>query len=51
MERTELYGRGMRYRVRYIDPAGVERSKSFPDRQRKRADDFLIEVESDKREG
>ncbi|NKY33930.1 site-specific integrase [Nocardia speluncae] len=51
MERTELYGRGMRYRVRYIDPAGAERSKSFPDRQRKRADDFLIEVESDKREG
>lgn len=51
MERTELYGRGLRYRVRYIDPTGVERSKSFPDRQRKRADDFLIEVESDKREG
>lgn len=30
LERTELYGRGLRYRVRYIDPDGVERSKSFP---------------------
>ncbi|MEU2126720.1 tyrosine-type recombinase/integrase [Nocardia niwae] len=51
MEKTELFGRGLRYRVRYIDPDGVERSKSFPDREKKRADDFLIEVESDKREG
>jgi integrase len=33
MEKTELFGRGLRYRVRYS------------------ADDFLIEVESDKREG
>ncbi|AVL26422.1 hypothetical protein NBRGN_045_00590 [Nocardia brasiliensis NBRC 14402] len=51
MEKTELFGRGLRYRVRYIDPDGVERSKSFPDREKKHADDFLIEVESDKREG
>lgn len=51
MEPTELHGKGLRYRVRYIDPDGEERSKSFPDRQKKRADDFLIEVESDKREG
>ncbi|PSR61572.1 MULTISPECIES: tyrosine-type recombinase/integrase [Nocardia] len=51
MEKTELYGRGLRYRVRYIDPDGSERSKSFADREKKRADDFLIEVESDKREG
>lgn len=51
MERTELYGRGERYRVRYLDPDGEERSKSFPDRQKKRAEDFLLAVESDKREG
>ncbi|WP_030513622.1 site-specific integrase [Nocardia sp. NRRL WC-3656] len=51
LEPTELYGKGLRYRVRYVDPDGDERSKSFPDRQKKRADDFLIEVESDKREG
>lgn len=51
LERTELYGVGMRYKVRYLDPDGQERSKSFPDKQKKRAEDFLIEVESDKREG
>ncbi|MGW4593721.1 phage integrase central domain-containing protein [Amycolatopsis thermoflava] len=51
MEKTELYGKGMRYKVRYLDPDGEERSKSFPDKQKKRAEDFLIEVESDKREG
>lgn len=51
MEKTELYGTGLRYKVRYLDPDGEERSKSFPDKQKKRADDFLIEVESDKREG
>ncbi|MET9261571.1 site-specific integrase [Amycolatopsis sp. NPDC004079] len=51
MEKTELYGIGLRYKVRYLDPEGQERSKSFPDKQKKRAEDFLIEVESDKREG
>ena len=51
LEKTELYGVGLRYKVRYLDPEGQERSKSFPDKQKKRADDFLLEVESDKREG
>lgn len=51
MEKTELFGIGLRYKVRYIDPDGHERSKSFPDRKKKRAEDFLVEVESDKREG
>ncbi|OLF18927.1 tyrosine-type recombinase/integrase [Actinophytocola xanthii] len=51
MEKTENYGLGLRYRVRYLDPDNEERSKSFPDKQKKRAEDFLIEVESDKREG
>ncbi len=50
LEKTELYGIGLRYKVRYLDPDGEERSKSFPDRQKKRAEDFLIGVESDKRE-
>ncbi|MEU4763992.1 site-specific integrase [Actinosynnema sp. NPDC023794] len=49
--KTSLYGVGMRYKVRYFDPDGVERSRSFPDRQKKKAEDFLIEMESDKREG
>ena len=51
MEKTEIYGTGQRYKVRYLDPDGEERSRSFPDRQKKRAEDFLIGVESDKREG
>lgn len=51
MEKTELHGAGDRYRVRYIDPNGRETSKSFPDRQKKQAEDFLISVENDKREG
>ncbi|VVJ15559.1 Uncharacterised protein [Amycolatopsis camponoti] len=51
MERSELYGIGLRYKVRYLDPDNNERSKSFADKQKKRAEDFLIEVESDKREG
>lgn len=49
--RTDLYGKGLRYRVRYIDPNGRERSKSFPDRQKKAAEDFLVEVESNKLRG
>ncbi|MFD9737971.1 tyrosine-type recombinase/integrase [Umezawaea sp. NPDC059074] len=41
----------MRYKVRYVDPAGEERAKSFPDRQLGAADDFLLKVESEKRTG
>lgn len=51
MERTELYGVGKRYKARYFDPDGNERSRSFPDRQKKAAEDFLIAIENDKREG
>jgi integrase len=51
VEKTEVHGIGLRYKVRYFDPEGQERSKSFPDKQKKRAEDFLIEMESDKREG
>lgn len=49
--RTERHRRGSRYRVRYLDPEGRERSKSFPDRQKKAAEDFLVRVESDKQRG
>ncbi|MCK2238396.1 MULTISPECIES: tyrosine-type recombinase/integrase [unclassified Crossiella] len=49
--KTDLHGKGMRYRVRFLDPNGDERSRSFPDRCKRQADDFLIEVESTKREG
>ncbi len=49
--KTSLHGTGMRYRVRYIGPDGRERSKSFPDRQKRAAEDFLVSVESDKLRG
>jgi integrase len=45
--RTARYGKGRRYRVRYIAPDGRERSKSFPDRAKKAAEDFLSGVEAD----
>jgi integrase len=48
-EKTGLHGKVQRYRVRYCDPEGVERSKNFPDRQKKAADDFLVSTENDKR--
>lgn len=49
--RTPQHGKGKRYRVRYLDPDGRERSKSFPDRCRKDADGFLNEIENAKRNG
>lgn len=49
--KTTLFGTGMRYRVRYDGPDGRERKKSFPDRQKKAAESFLIEMEADKRRG
>lgn len=49
--KTELFGKGLRYKVRYLDPNGQERSKSFPDRQKGAADAFLHEVETDKNKG
>lgn len=49
--RTSLYGTGMRYKVRYVDPDGKERSKAFPDKCRRQVEDFLREVEGDLRKG
>jgi integrase len=50
-EKTELHGKGMRYRVRYLTPDGHERSKSFPDKMKSAADDFLVSVEHSKLKG
>ncbi len=49
--KTDLFGKGLRYKVRYLDPDGNEKSKMYPDRCKKQAEDFLLEVESNKREG
>jgi integrase len=48
---TPLCGRGLRYRVRYTDPDGRERSKSFPDRDKRAAEAFLVTAEADKLRG
>jgi hypothetical protein len=39
-EKTELFGKGDRYKVRHYDPEGNERSKSFPDKQLTKAKDL-----------
>jgi hypothetical protein len=48
---TPLCGRGLHYRVRYTDPDGREQSKSFPDRDKRAAEAFLVTVEADKLRG
>jgi hypothetical protein len=50
-EKTELYGSGNRYKVRYMDPNGQERARSYPDRQLSAAKDFLHKTEVDIRQG
>ncbi|GAB3909115.1 hypothetical protein GCM10029964_110150 [Kibdelosporangium lantanae] len=50
-EKTSLYGTGNRYKVRYIDPDGEEKSRTFPDKCKSQAEAFLVSVESDKLEG
>ncbi|SDT38238.1 tyrosine-type recombinase/integrase [Actinoplanes derwentensis] len=49
--KTDRHGVGLRYRVRYIAPDGNERSKSFPDRAKRAADEFLSGIETDKIRG
>ena len=49
--KSALCGNGLRYKVRYLDPDGNEKSKMYPDKCKKQAEDFLLEVESSKREG
>ncbi|MEN8650616.1 tyrosine-type recombinase/integrase [Streptomyces sp. 21So2-11] len=49
--KSARYGVGMRYRARYIGPDGTEKSKSFPDRQKRRAEQWLAEIEADMARG
>ncbi|MFJ2841347.1 tyrosine-type recombinase/integrase [Streptomyces griseofuscus] len=49
--KTERYGTGMRYRARYIGPDGTEKSKSFPDRQKRLAEKWLTDTGSDMSRG
>ncbi|CAM5430247.1 hypothetical protein SALBM217S_03009 [Streptomyces griseoloalbus] len=49
--KTDRYGAGMRYRARYIGPDGIEKSKSFPDRQKRLAEQWLTDIASDMSRG
>ncbi|WP_035850649.1 tyrosine-type recombinase/integrase [Kitasatospora azatica] len=49
--KTDRYGTGMRYRARYIGPDGAEQSKSFPDRKKREAENWLTQIEADMARG
>jgi integrase len=51
LERTSRYGKGMRYRARYADPEGRERSQSFPDGRKKEAAAWASDQEAAVRRG
>jgi integrase len=46
-EPTADHGKGLRYKVRYLDPDKVERSKSFPDKKLEEAKKYKTKVEND----
>ncbi|MFJ2402896.1 tyrosine recombinase XerC [Streptomyces xanthochromogenes] len=45
--RTDRYGSGLRYRARYIGPDGTEKAKSFPDGQKRLAEQWLTKIKAD----
>lgn len=49
--KTDRYGTGMRYRARYIGPDGTEKSKNFPDGQKRLAEKWLTNTASDMSRG
>ncbi|TXS18277.1 tyrosine-type recombinase/integrase [Streptomyces sp. wa22] len=49
--KTDRHGTGMRYRARYVSPDGTEKSKSFPDRQKRLAEQWLAQIETDMARG
>lgn len=49
--KSDRHGTGMRYRARYIGPDGTEKSKSFPDRQKRLAEKWLAHLETDMSRG
>ncbi|WP_374982796.1 tyrosine-type recombinase/integrase [Streptomyces fradiae] len=49
--KTDRYGVGMRYRARYIGPDGTEKSKSFPDKQKRLAEQWLTATAADMSRG
>ncbi|MBJ6634685.1 tyrosine-type recombinase/integrase [Streptomyces sp. I5] len=49
--KTDRHGSGLRYRARYIGPDGTEKSKSFPDGQKRLAEKWLSAIEADMTRG
>ncbi|MEU7483555.1 site-specific integrase [Streptomyces sp. NPDC042319] len=49
--KTDRFGVGMRYRARYVGPDGTEKSKSFPDKQKRKAETWLSNIEADMSRG
>ncbi|MET8577215.1 site-specific integrase [Streptomyces sp. NPDC005012] len=49
--KTERHGVGLRYRARYVAPDGSEKSKSFPDKQKRLAENWLTNIEADMSRG
>jgi len=49
--KTDRHGTGKRYRARYIGPDGTEKSKSFPDGQKRLAEQWLTQIEADMSRG
>ncbi|MET8272553.1 site-specific integrase [Streptomyces sp. NPDC079189] len=49
--KTDRYGLGLRYRARYVGPDGTEKSKSFPDKQKRLAEQWLNETAADMARG
>lgn len=49
--KTDRHGTGLRYRARYVGPDGTEQSKSFPDRQKRLAEHWLVDIASDMSRG
>ncbi|WP_326759324.1 site-specific integrase [Streptomyces phaeochromogenes] len=49
--KTDRHGSGMRYRARYIGPDGTEKSKSFPEGQKRLAEKWLNNTASDMSRG
>ncbi|MER7660697.1 site-specific integrase [Streptomyces sp. NPDC096193] len=45
--KSERHGNGMRYRARYIGPDGNEKSRSFPDKQKRLAESWLAQIAAD----
>ncbi|MFE7076552.1 tyrosine-type recombinase/integrase [Streptomyces sp. NPDC057620] len=49
--KSDRHGTGLRYRARYIGPDGTEKSKSFPDGQKRLAEKWLSAIETDMMRG